>query len=104
MRRILGPLLAILCSGSAFALSDVGGCEKREYAEVKDASTKELVDEYCYNEEIIRILGERFQEMLDHKGFSDAKKIQAAKSGCYDEQRRIKTEFTSRRAKDPSCK
>jgi hypothetical protein len=104
MKSILGPILAILYSGSVFAISDVGGCEKREYAEVKDTSTKELVEEYCYNEQLIRILGERFQEMLDHKAFSDAKKIQAAKSGCYEEQRRIETEFTSRRAKEPSCK
>jgi hypothetical protein len=42
--------------------------------------------------------------MLDHKAFSDAKKIQAAKSRCYEEQRRIETEFTSRRVKEPSCK
>src|SRR5215467_7319636 len=101
MKRILGPLLAALYSVSAFAMSDVAGCEKREYAEVKDTATKELLAEYCYNEEIIRVLGREFQKMLGLKAFSDARKLQAAKAECYEEQRKIKTELTGRKAKEP---
>ena len=101
---VLGSLLAVLYSASALAASDVGGCDKHEYAEVKDMSTKELVKEYCYNEEIIRIHGETFHKMLDLHAIDDAKKYQASMSECYDEQRKIKTVLTSRKAKEPRCK
>lgn len=102
MKEILGAL-AVLYSASALGMSDVSGCDKREYAEVNDMSTKELLQEYCYNEGIVRILGDEFHKMLGVQTVSEAKKVKAAMSQCYDEQRKIKTVLTGRKEMVPSC-
>lgn len=104
MKEILGTLLVLLCSGPALAASDVSGCEKHEYAEVNDMSTKDLLQEYCYNEGLVRVLGEGLHKMVGVQTVSETKKVQAAMSQCYNEQRKIKTVLTSRKEAVPSCK
>lgn len=68
-------------------VSGAGACDKWEYAKLKDATKKELIDEYCYSSAIATLQGDmvkvmREQAALGSKSRADVKEAEEEQYSC----------------------
>jgi hypothetical protein len=61
MRRRIAAFTLVLFSSAALA---GGSCRVIEYGEIKDSSTKELVEKYCHYKALTNILHEQTETLL----------------------------------------